>query len=518
MLALAAALCGCPGGASPDGGAADAGLDGGVLDGGAADAGLCEPYDAGPGPAALGVLADYCAAVARGAGQDDTGALITCGAPLRPEDRGHRALFRPTCESGTLALRVRQLERSVRLGRLAYEPLAMEACRALGRSADAGATPWGEDGGLVGPCQQVLLPLVGEGGACDFTEECSGGTFCRPAGPQSCGGACVARLAEGATCDAHVDVCGDGLACAVDGLCRPRQASGPCTDSQQCLPGHQCVAGQCVTLSGAGGPCSATSASGCEGGLTCVAEDGGATCRPRAATGEACRGRGCAAACDVCSVDAGVCVVRSAAGVPCATSGECLEGLECGPGARCVPRPRRGEPCVPSGVGGNCLYLDDVCERRDGGAVCSRYAVLGERCGAVPCATGAYCPRASQQEQGVCTPLPRAGERCGSTSLLSSTCEGEAFCDMEGCLPGEGLCRPLRAVGQPCRSDIQCELGACVEDRCAQRCNELARAGCLGGLRDQFGALVFFGGLVLVGRRRRSGHAALVAIDRGFRR
>lgn len=494
----------------PDGDDAGPPPDAGVDDAGTGlpDAGRCQPFDAGDAFPALSVLAPYCAAVERGARHEDLGPQIACGAALRAEDEGHLGLLRPRCDTGTLGLELRQLEAAVGAGRLRFDAAALDACRALGRAGDAGS-PRQADGGLVVPCDRVLVPLVPEGGACDRSEECTGGLFCRPAGTTSCGGTCTRRLGLLAACAPDTDLCDDGLFCAADGQCRARQSAGPCDDSQACLPGYQCVRGQCAPAQAEGGPCDATGAStGCGEGLRCApAEDGGtATCRAPAGSGEACAGRGCASPCDRCSPDAGTCVARGAVGAPCATHGECLPGLECGPLQQCTPRPRTGEACRAGGERGNCLYEDELCVAVDGGAVCAASAAVGGDCGVPPaapsCAPGSYCAADVTGGSGRCALLPRVGQRCGNGPGLSSTCEGAAFCDVDGCTDGQGLCRPRRLTGEACVASAQCASDTCVAGRCALRCNDLQRVGCAGGLLDQLGFFAFFGGLVLVRRRK----------------
>ncbi|MGV3623329.1 MAG: hypothetical protein ACO1OB_21090 [Archangium sp.] len=97
----------------------------------------------------------------------------------------------------------------------------------------------------------VCTTLRGANGTCQFSTQCQSTLYCNA--PQGGSGACVARLAAGATCERHNEpwACQSGLYCttvstgAASGVCAVTKGHGAsCTSSSECSNGY-CTAGTC---------------------------------------------------------------------------------------------------------------------------------------------------------------------------------------------------------------------------------------------------------------------------------
>lgn len=515
LLCAGIAGCRCGGGSELDGGVdVDAGADAGSGSDGGSDAGSCLAPDASYFDAGgLVLLAPYCEAVARGLQLSNRASQTQCGEALTEEDLLHLSpLPAPSCAHGWLSIAVRKLEGSVNGGRIGLDSTKLSACLAFD-----GGGPGFDDAGVIEPCASVLAARVPPGGACSLPDECTNAGYCRPAGPQSCGGTCAAPLAGGAACDALTDVCSDGT--CIGGVCRTTPTAGqPCASvGPSCATGLGCINGSCLASPGEGSACSSPGqSSGCADGLWCVGlrDAGAGSCQKPAQSGGSC-GRGddgkppCASRCLRCAADAGVCLAFGTQGAACGSTVDCLPSLRCLAGA-CEFRPRGGEPCTASGGGsnqGDCLWGDQTCARADGGTAgrCVPSARLGEGCGPDPalpsgCAEG-YCQRPLSSTRGSCVAIPGNGEPCSS----ASGCTDGLYCAALAQACSAAYCQPLKLVGEPCESDGQCAEDHCDPDtrHCQLECNELPRGGCVNGWRDL--SFYLFFASALLGTRRRTG-------------
>jgi hypothetical protein len=150
-------------------------------------------------------------------------------------------------------------------------------------------------------------PYGPPGATCNTTDDCDYQGYC----PASSTGVatCVARLEEGAACEAGSDTCQFGLTC--DGTCKRLPAHG-----------ESCMAG--VFL-----PCS---------DVNDLCDPATAKCVARPLPGEACnadQGVDCVNYAR-CVID--TCVALALEGEDCAHN-ECYRGLTCGPDTKCVKRP-----------------------------------------------------------------------------------------------------------------------------------------------------------------------------------
>lgn len=125
-------------------------------------------------------------------------------------------------------------------GRLAYHADAAGDCIAAIRSLTCDAYHGGvtEEPAGAAACDEMIEPLVDEGGACSQDAECTTG-FCDGA-TGDMDGACAVPPAEGEDC---VFDCAEGLFCDFDSgsTCQPEKADGADCDSDS-----QCASGDCV--------------------------------------------------------------------------------------------------------------------------------------------------------------------------------------------------------------------------------------------------------------------------------
>jgi len=462
-----------------------------------------------------------------------------CGSPLTladfphlldPYDAGsYAALYAAMdCNTGVFGGFQLQLERSIQMGLMRFDPARAAACAALGQGQDGGLLLSDLDAGLVDFCSDALVGLVALDGGCTVSEECAGDAYCLPSptSAYTCGGRCVGRLSAGQTCDPAVDVCTAGASCF-----DPGDGGHPA-----CLAAH-----------GLGEACPGTEP--CAPLLDCVAPaDGGfATCAARGAAGASCGapGQGLPTCGPCLACVQGLCTAVVGVGGVCRTSQECVNGTYCtsGDGGTCATSPRNGEPCVaapgPHGELGNCMYTADTfCQRQSADAsvgFCVPQPGPGQSCGDGPdlwpsCSGGWWCGIADagrgscQLAPGgflpclataagwacqpgllcqpaldggmLCLPGPAAFEPCAAGNV----CGSGAYC---GAADGGLFCLPQKGAGQACATAAECGLGSNCDawtGTCVAPCTQdYAPAGCRNGAR-QMAVFLLFGGLVWVRR------------------
>lgn len=216
---------------------------------------------------------------------------------------------------------------------------------------------------------------------------------------------------------------------------RPRGLGDACVS--YCEGDAVCIGGTCAPLGADGDACALSG--DCDATRVCV--DG--TCRPRGVEGAECRADGLAPT--PCAPGLG-CIAGRCTPLPttCTVRSECGDRRWCQgtPDPRCRPRAAIGEGCFTA-VLGERACVDGAHCNRDG--VCEPLPVAGDACFSEEgsrCAPGLACVR------GTCGAVPGEGERCG---------EGEVRCGVG--LRCEGSrCRPLPGAGEPC-PDRVCAAG-----------------------------------------------------------
>jgi hypothetical protein len=337
-----------------------------------------------------------------------------------------------------------------------FSPHAAERCLALMASH---ACQWMRVDEMSLVCNAVFASPLPEGSTCERWG-CGEGTYCGPpADCSSCRWACRPRRTEGQWCtrttrsspgmdgmltssgDVLAQECADGLDCVwdpVDGtVCVPRTVLGaPCAPGE-CSPGQACVGEVCVLVEEAGVPCRTR----CGPGLRCEPNpDGGATCLPRLAFGEACTHDVCEPTDTLCSDDGcadglrcagGACATVLAPGAACGTSDTvCPSAFHCRDGT-CVPDPVVGEPCIDEVGCAIGVCREGVCVALAGGAPCDSDA-LETFAGLGPCE--GIC------ESGTCSPVLAEGADCGM-GVAFGVCERGTLCDFTRHCVRESLCR-----------------------------------------------------------------------------
>lgn len=316
------------------------------------------------------------------------------------------------------------------------------------------------DGGRLS-CGGVCARPLADGEPCTRSERCAESSHCLPVA--DAGLRCVPPPQVG-------ELCPDGE-CSSGNYCAPQAVgadAGFVDDAGQ--PAYRCV-----PRGTAGAPCDLASRT-CADGLLCLAGGTtGPHCAvpPEGQLGDSCGGDlgiecgGCLyCAGEIPDLQTGVCLSTSKVGDPC-INGECngphLNRCDTATGT-CVLRPRRGEPCHEDAAGnvgrsqpGDCLYLGDYCKRSAPGAtgVCTAFPGLGEACNDTPnlsmnCTGGTYCKGSlSTTVDGVCAPLESTGAVCDATTASLGTCKEELAC-LGDSSDSQGVCGPLPVAGEPC--------------------------------------------------------------------
>ncbi len=275
---------------------------------------------------------------------------------------------------------------------------------------------------------------------CDAGHTCDGRGGCAPRAP--IGEPCGAGCALGAYCSAtqvctrdpaagepcvpidflivHVDYCGAGLACDVDGTCRaPHEVAlgERCGMAAHCAADAYCEpsTGRCARTPGEGEPCIAH-------GSSSVAADE-ASC-------------GAGLYCAVASPDdaTGICAPRLAAGASCDRTHACRAPLRCAllDPTRRPDRPRRAWPRSGPVAGAATASSDPTTSRASTAAACSRRSWTprapqsGSAARAGAARTGAATSRSSAcLASSPTTSAPRATARCAARRpKLGPACPG----------------------------------------------------------------------------------------------
>jgi hypothetical protein len=232
----------------------------------------------------------------------------------------------------------------------------------------------------------------------------------------------LAELGDACTVD---EECEGSLSCdrsvGCPGECvAPRRPGEPCSEDDMCADGLSCSeqTGLCVRPAASGEACGGDVERECQAGLFCVGDD-----EETAMQGQ------CVAIADVFSGTAGE-ECNLDRGELCEDDLACVVDQLIEPRFECKPKAEPGEPCS--------VGLPDQCPATH------------------------YCTAALELgiADGVCAPLPEAGEPC-VTTLLGKRCASGAFCGPEG------ECMSRARLGEPCQLDLSCYSGFCVEGACA---------------------------------------------------
>jgi hypothetical protein len=252
---------------------------------------------------------------------------------------------------------------------------------------------------------------------------CTDGVSNRDETGVDCGGSCTDSCAAGQGC-AGDDDCGEGLFCAMTGLCTVVSCSdgvrnggevladcgGP--DCSGCPDGSACnTAADCASLVCDDGSCAAAS---CSDGVSNQGEsstDCGGSCEQKCSNGAGCNGAG--------DCDSGVC---RAAG--------CAEGLNgCCQVPTCADRVRNGNESGTDCGGPDCASCPDL----------------------ATCRQGSDCSNDNCDARGICI-------SCGDGAVDGT----ETDIDCGGTDPACRRCNP----GQRCRSNDDCLNTQCVSGVC----------------------------------------------------
>lgn len=512
---MVVSACNCNGGGKNDGG-----TGGGTGGGGGA-------IDSGPTQMSLD---EFCVNSGIGYRNSTKAETAICGIPLLDSDYLHIEYNAPTqfgtvptpfpeawagsdCTvDGGLRSQMARYIAAVNAGRLGYDAVKALECQKAGRR-DGGFQATDIFGKLVSPCDQVWVGKVAVTGACEADYECAADNYCKPTSASTCSGTCQPKRANGQTCG-DVDVCNPKSFCdtaSADGgtpLCAPKLALGDACDpnggTADCEPDLFCFgptgSEACTAIAMMNQPCTRLLGIGSNCGQgTCVVAatfDGGVTeatgtCKPLAATGEACgdgtQGKARCNGCDVCGGDAGVCVAYGKDGWDCATSDDCIDArfYSCDETTlKCVFRKRTTETCirildsngdeVPQGT---CLFIDDYCsvtgdQTTGSPGLCKNFPKEGEACTdgrrsslSATCATG-YCAITDGGTTGTCAADPTTGQPCSSSASGYSTCANASdYCDTRADAGAPkpnsiGLCHTKLALGTPCAAGATCASGS----------------------------------------------------------
>ncbi|MEW5850674.1 MAG: hypothetical protein AB2A00_17945 [Myxococcota bacterium] len=299
------------------------------------------------------------------------------------------------------------------------------------------------------------------GSPCEFGSDCAGALYC-----------------SGDTCSQSS--CGDGWRNGDEtdtdcgGSCAPcAQADARCKVAGDCAAGY-CIAPRVVDGQPVPGKCTANH---CEDGVQDADETGvdcGGSCR-KCRHGEAssdplgcstaywdghfCTSNGCqdkriTPAYDETDVDCGGSCGGCGVGQKCAERWDCRNGLVCGTNGLCAESTCDDGIQGPGEVGVDCA---GVCR--------------------VLCPINANCETAYDCQSGICELIPPNLRICAGPSCTDGIHNGD-----EASLDCGAVCPRLCSVGFSCRSDADCESGACsaLTGRCASApdsCADRARNG-----------------------------------------
>jgi len=313
---------------------------------------------------------------------------------------------------------------------------------------------------------------------CGRDDDCATGYYC------SAAGTCLARKAQGSTCNiasgadcrtAGCRACSSGN--CIDGYCCDSLCSGSCNACNGAALGwSSAVNGTCAIapVAYAGSPacgayaCDGASAS-CATACTSDAQCGsGSYCNAAGAcVAQKTQGMGCNLASD-CKVS-GSCRACS--------TGNCVDGYCCNTacGGQC-------QACDVTGAVGSCVTVTGAvhgsrpacsgtgacaatCNGTD--ATACRYAGSSVACGTTSCASGVQTNAGTCNGGGACnqTTTPCGSYICGASTCKTS-CTGDADCANTTLYCSGSACVSKKANGDSCSGNNACASGNCVSGIC----------------------------------------------------
>jgi hypothetical protein len=261
-------------------------------------------------------------------------------------------------------------------------------------------------------------------------------------------GAAVAACFDGfAQCNLGADACNqfqdgdtpDDGECFLDGECG---AGGRCSGNSGC-PEGQCCAGACQRPAGLDESCADNQR--CEAGLHCVTDLAGAQVCLAGEVGDRCNTTSDCDDVNFCAPDS-TCQPRKGETAACEQTAECQFPLRCV--ANTCQRPDAvGDPCDNVCIGQ--LFCDN--------GLCARLPGLNQSCAESNICLGVdlFC------NDGVCQARGDVDDPCTG----SASCRPDLFCD-----PASDTCQALRANGQVCGSDLECQSRVCGGGAAALTC------------------------------------------------
>ncbi|HEY3358551.1 MAG TPA: choice-of-anchor D domain-containing protein [Polyangia bacterium] len=309
---------------------------------------------------------------------------------------------------------------------------------ALGFSGATNGTCVGAPAGWAG--NPSCTPYFCGGGvgcatACAADGDCIAADYCDGTGH------CVARKAQGSTCNPAAD-------CKVPGACRECNTVGGCVDGYCC--NTSCAGGACDVCNGG-----ALGFTGATNGTCFNAPDGwpgSPSCAPY------------------------FCAGGVACGATCAADDDCVSGDYCDATSHCVPQKALGSACNPPSdckVPGSCRECNTAGGCVDG--YCCNTTCSAGSCdvcnGAALGFTGATNGTCSSAPAGwagspSCTPyFCGGGTTCASTCATDSDCVAADYCD------STSHCAARKTQGNACNLTTDCKVaGACRECNTAGGC------------------------------------------------
>jgi hypothetical protein len=307
----------------------------------------------------------------------------------------------------------------------------------------------------------ALFPgSVATGGACKRSGDCAAGT-CQGTTETTCG-SCVAFGALGAACGTD-----GGVTCAPDAYCASNACAPKLADGSPCSTRRACTSGVCnydnylMDVPDAG--------------RTCGTHPAGVPC---ADTGDCDDGLWCAGYLfNVDNYDTlrdGVCTERPAAG-SVAANGTCSDDVDCAAGLWCQLEDGSADgKCVArGGAGADCSYMAALFSNGYaheclpgygcGESGCVKMGNVGEACTdssgcklmldcPLPVTDGGVAPNGAPQYGKCAVPVALGGSCYGE----SVQCAADAFCDA-----ATSTCVALLADNAACTDDSQCASGTC---------------------------------------------------------
>jgi hypothetical protein len=373
----------------------------------------------------------------------------------------------------------------------------------------------------AGKCQAATTtnctPYACNGASCNTA--CTTSQDC--VSPNVCNANICGKNHQGQSCNVTSDcltglTCVDGVCCASAscGTCQSCNVTGSAGTCKNIAAGDAAPAGQCAVSSST--PCGNTGA--CDGSGACQKQPTTVSCGTASCTGATytgtshCDGAGACApppttSCMQYVCGAGACLTSCMAdkdcqvpytcqgsgtpkscslkanGASCSAGNECITG-NCVDGVCCGSSSCDAcKACNVSGQEGTCSPLangttdtrcggsgtcgkTNVC---DGAGACQNSTAM---CALASCNGSMYSPPSfcsgSSTICPVATPVPCGNFACTMTGCKTgcsnqSDCASGAYCDTS--TPG-GVCKSGGGIGASCNSDVQCNMGKCVDGIC----------------------------------------------------